>query len=375
MAGKLKKAVVAQFLAAVKSALSHVSELKIVIADGGEVQSGVTEKDALQLYSRVRRLRECLRRWMSAYPEPEELGLDDDDTNLLCSCLLHEMALSEKLAEQQGLPSAEDRKAWIKKRNAVYHAWAVDLATGPVDPLPSRWRRASITYDVRQTLVAIREKTKKPEPLNDTPTGFYEGAPKKDSLAAFDSPRIEEGMPFGLQQSTGPRPNPSPAGVASGAVRIVDSNRIKDYRLRLTMAMDVRAYHRCVGAEDHRLALVLLGMILEGILLDYGLAQKDELGLQGAPSKWPLPDLVTHAIGALGERDSAILQILESSARALRPSSHLEQPFVVNKAMVQEVEAFVTKVSSAVGLGASGGRPRPATGESSGPQTTIDPIL
>ncbi|MCA8943435.1 MAG: hypothetical protein KDB80_12805 [Planctomycetes bacterium] len=371
MAGTLKKAVVAQFLTAVKTSLSHLSELKIVLADEGSVPSGVSERDALQWYSRVRRLREALRRWMSTYPEPEDLGLDTDDRDLLASCLVFELNLSDRRAEHQNL-NAADRKLWLAKHNEVLTTWIVELASKPIQQLPIRWKHANVAYEVRQVLVAVRDKVKEVRPFDD-PSGVYRhGVSTFGQGASGDSPRIEDGTPIGLQSN--PDIEPARVEISSVAESIVDSTQIQDYRLRLTLAMDVRAYHRCVLAEDHRLALVMLGMVLEGCVLDYALSRKGELGLEGAPSSWQLHRIVESLLESKFEdSDRTALQIINASLRALRPVSHLEHPFVVNKAMVEQVEKFVRKTAAAMGLRASEpevGRALPGAG--SGPNTAVD---
>lgn len=370
MAGTLKKAVVAQFLAAVKSSLSHLSELKMVLSDEGSVQSGVSEKDVLQLYSRVRRLREALRRWMSTYPEPATLGLEDDDLNLLCSCLVYELGFADKRAEQQGL-SADDSKIWLRRHTETLTAWIVDLSTQPIEQLPSRWRKTGVSYEVRQVLVAVRDKHKQTRP-GDDPSGIYRlGSASLNVSANTESPRIEDDVPVGLQ--TTPPAQAVRFEDVSRSSPLVDSSRIKDYRLRLTMAMDVRAYHRCINAEDHRLALVILGMVLEGCVLDYALVRTAELGLEGSPSTWQIHLIVAHVLEeGFGQAERNALQMIEASTRALRPVSHLENPFVVNKAAVQSVEAFVKKVTNAMGLTSNG----PDASASGGkPTERVDPVL
>ncbi len=355
MADTLKKAAVVQFLDAVKSSLNYLSQLKMELADhGGQPQNGVDERSLLQLYSRVRRIREYLRRWMSAYPTPTTLEMPEDDINLLCSCLVHDLGETDRQLSEKAMKSKED-VPWLEKRKKILSHWTVELATEPIEQLPSLWQRKDVKYEVRQVLVTVRQKTTKSKSTGQTEpsSGVYRLG--SGSFRAVDQQSVAPAL---QSQGGASAPPATPQSGSSPAIHvsaaIVDANLVRDYRIRMSMVLDVRAYHRCVEADDYRLALVLLSMIVEGILLDYGMLKKQELGLPESPVDWPLHQIAAHVLEtSFGDRERAALQILDNARRALQPATQLEHPVVVNKPMVQEVEVFVRRVADAVGVGAS----------------------
>lgn len=362
MAEKLTKAAVSQFLESAKNSLNYLSQLKMEIGENPRVRNAIDEKELLQLYSRTRRVREYLRRWMSAYPTPDGVHLPPEDLNLLCSCMLYEFSRLEKIVSENSMTASGDQE-WIDKRKAVLSTWLLELANRPVEQLPSPFGRNDVSYDVRLLIGAVRRKLSGDEPPLDPATGIFMPTNVEDSGSGsgsgiFKAPsRIEAPPPRSAPaDSVAATIAEGPAVVGGESSDVVEIAHVRDYRLRLAMALDVRSYERAVDLDDHRMATLLLDSILNGLLIDHGLSHSSALGLTDTPLSWSVEGICAAVLGpAFGERERALFQLLERSHALLRPALQLADPIVVNKATVHEAEAFVKQVAFVLSSAGHGG--------------------
>lgn len=358
MTEALSKAAVTQFLEAAKSSLQYLGELKLRIC--GNRQARVDDKEVLNLYSRLRRVREYLRRWLSAYPTPTELDLPDEELELLCSCMVFEI---DRLSGPDG--RREDINL-AQKRVEMLSEWAVRLSTKPITLLPNESGRVEIGAQARTVVAAARKNAFPSAGSDGAPSGLQRhtavtsGANHRrpSSARAVPSSVVPgAGLPLedeAAQPSAGPAPRRAgPAVVRDQDVVVtglLDPTRIRDYRLRLAMSLDLKALERATRNGDYRIGTVLLACVLEGLSIDHALANKESLGLIGDPPSWSIPRIVETVLqGDVSDKERILIDLLGRSHGMLRPAQQIAHPMVVNRATVAAGVTLVKRVAHAIG--------------------------
>ncbi|MCB9880176.1 MAG: hypothetical protein H6832_00445 [Planctomycetes bacterium] len=138
------------------------------------------------------------------------------------------------------------------------------------------------------------------------------------------------------------RPVASEARIESPLDFLFDPNVVRDHRVRAQIRLDLRDLSRAEAVDDHRMMLVHLGSLLEGLLLDHGLRNRKELGLGEGPDIWDYHALAVQVLGSgLSAEQEPVLGILHACRRLLRPSCQIVHPIVVTPKMVADSKAFL----------------------------------
>lgn len=144
-----------------------------------------------------------------------------------------------------------------------------------------------------------------------------------------------------------------PAAGPEGCIDI-DARKLHEPRVRSILQLDLRAYERAMRDTDHRLAVVLLGAILESVCVDYGLKHRRDLAITGSPETWNLELIVRKALGdEISSMDRALLFHLSAARNLLRPTIQLGSPMVVTPTTHADLAAFVRRVATAMGYGSA----------------------
>jgi hypothetical protein len=393
----IDRLVASQLLEAVRTALAHLSTLKIQTSE----QSRGQPRDLMRTYQGVRRLRDVVGRVAGSYADRVDLELADDDANLLCSCILRELgSIDERLASTSLRPAEE---TWaLEKREHMLH-WGQRFATRPILELPRRaGERSASMRDLMQVVqskfadlapsklfMAGGHKSKKPSGLLSTgaitpfdvdPSDVMEPKPF-DAAAAADLDSIVGEPPEQADWSEvvhprEPRPfrpdeltdeSDLPADAVSGApppptgispqslgaevspqtrstLPSVRPDELQDARLRCMLEIDLRAYERAFGAKDYRLAAVHLASILEAVVLDEILPRASELGMTGAPETWRLAAMLNRVVDHISPKDRAHLSLMSRCLQMLQPTRQLRSPVVVTRPMLEQACGFVAGI-------------------------------
>jgi hypothetical protein len=130
----------------------------------------------------------------------------------------------------------------------------------------------------------------------------------------------------------------------------LEPRKLHDPRVRGLMLLDLRGYERALRANDHRMCVVHLGSVLEASCIDYALAHRRDLALNGAPETWNLEVVVRRVLGEdISSMDRALLFHLAAARNLLRPAIQLSNPMVVTAATQAELTQFVRRVLTAMG--------------------------
>jgi hypothetical protein len=348
---QVKKVVAVCFLEAAKLTLEHIGAHRLDLS-----QQGITGPDQLpRLYGDVRRLRDYLQRCVSGYQDLVSLDLSDSDQTLLVACCRRSVEAIEKRLSDEAVVA--DEQQWLIKKRQVLADWAFELAQKPIVELPLKRIMPMASAAIRSLNSRIQEKVYGEVRLR----------------AKYTQPQSSAGQPpssmptFGLHQPNDwPLDHPekptspiagSPPGIPESArpvlAPLLDSNKMRDPRLRALMGVDLQALGRAYGEADYRLATVLLASIMEGAALDCAIPRRSELGLIGTPDTWDLQRLLLNAMGsAVESKDSALAFHLFASRNLLRPALQMMTPAVVTCASFERLHAFVVRALHALGFGA-----------------------
>ena len=137
---------------------------------------------------------------------------------------------------------------------------------------------------------------------------------------------------------------------------ILDSHKLRDPRLRTLARLDLLSYERSLAGQEHRLAAVLLGSILESAVLDHAIPRRAELGLVGTPDTWNPVDVLAKVMGEqFNPKDRSLAYHAFSARNLLRPSLQIVTPMVVTQASLQRLQEFAQRALHSMGYCATDG--------------------
>ncbi len=347
---KVKKVVAVCFQEAAKTTLEHLGAYRLEFSQMGVDGS----PDLPRLYGEVRRLRDYLQRCASAYQDQVELDLTEPDQALLVACCRRSIeAIDVRLSSDQVV--ASDERQWLERKRQVIADWAVELAARPLLELPLK-RLAPVVTEATRALqtrlngklfgdIAQRKKFLAPDAGQ---ASQMQGVPSFGIELDESSPLAQPAKPAATAQ---PGPPPSPAVTTT----LLDSNKMRDPRLRSLMAMDLRSYERAVEAGDYRLAAVLLASVLESALLDHLVPRRNEFALTGTPDTWNPQELLLRVMGDSGTpQDRSLAYHLFAARSLLRPALQMITPSVVTVASFERLREFVQRALHCMGFAGGG---------------------
>lgn len=357
---QVKKVVAVCFVEAAKMTLEHLGEHRLTMS-----QQGIAgPPDLPRLYGELRRLREYLQRAASAFPEVVDLELNDADRALLIACCRRNVeAIDLRLQGEGGV--GNDERQWLQRKRTVLTDWAVELVTRPpllelpiprLSPVPTEGSKALLTrlhqrmFPAGGVPMASAAPAAPPAPTSKAvPAGFANSV-----TIGVEVPYAGE-LP--LAASAAPSsPAAAPASGAAGTPLPLESQRLRDPRLRTLVVMDLNALGRAIAAQDHRLTAVLLASVLEGAMLDHAIPRRAELGLTGTPDTWSLVDVLAKAMGeAFQPQDRAIAFQLFATRNLLRPALQIMSPTAITHAGVDKLMEFVRRALHTMGLASGAG--------------------
>ncbi len=410
MRREVDKLVAAQFLESTKGVLDHLSRWKTQLTERAkEAPAGLAT-----VYGKVRRLRDYLQRCVAAYPSPVQLDLNDEDDNLLVSCAVHELGVVDLELQAAGVHTPASERAWLEEKRRSLSQWALRLATRPVERIPAPDAIRLNTASARAVVTAILRNTVDQPPLGAVPTSVFENVDSLGPAPAAAGTGAQYEMPAppahpppppqafapapghgafagyqpdaaAMDAALAPQPEEQsllatapyaqapprggfhgrqaaalPAGALPGAFvpppaaeagAFIDARRLRDPRLRAILALDLRAFERARSAQDHRLAMVHLASILEGVVIDYCLPLHAALGLKGPPDGWRVEEILLHVLrDRLSAMDRAYLFQVIAGRNLIRPSIQLQAPMVVTAATLEQTVTFVQRVFVELGF-------------------------
>lgn len=374
---EVEKVVAVCLLEATKLVLQQLGRYRMELAEG----SVEPPENLAATYGTVRRLRDYFQRSIGAYPDRVKLELDDGDPDTVVSCAARSIEVIDHELLTTRL-SAQD-KDWLQQKRSILIDWGVALATRPMADLPGpKPGRAGQGISSLRSGIAGKLKL---HPDYGTLEGGDGGGD-----AAGGGIQHGFGTPFNRSGSAAParstgdtavpslpgvdaKPENVPIGVGFASMndpvavesRIIDPRAIRDPRLRPLMAMDLKAFERAIDARDHRLALVHLGSVLEGAVLDYCLPRRSEFGLDSAPETWDMRALIEKHVGLEAHPKSrGLLYQLVAAKNLIRPAAQMSSPMVVTANSLEQsldlVRLVLKQMGFASGRVASSGRVPPA---------------
>jgi hypothetical protein len=360
---QVKKVVAVCFLEATKQAMDQLGEHRLQLS-----QQGVAgPPDLPRLYGEARRLRDYLQRCTSAHQDLVELDLPSADVALLVACCRRAVeGIDLRVEGEQAVP-AEERQ-WLQRKRTVLSDWAVALVERPplLDlPLP---RLSPVPTHGHQALQARLNQKLLESGHQQRIAALASPGPGVGAGVASPTASLDEPSPLANLWREGGTGEPADAATPEP---LLEPRLLRDGRLRGLVPLDLRSYERAVAAQDHRLAVVLLGSVLEAALIDHLLPRKAEFGLQTTPDQWPLPDLLAKVLGDRLEPPDRMLVFHAFTARnLLRPGLQLVTPTVVTAATAQRLAAFVRRALHGLGYAAGAAD---ASGPASAPRPAEPP--
>ena len=353
---QVKKVVAVCFLEAAKMTLEHLAEYRLTIS-----QQGIQNiPDLPRLYGEVRRLREYLQRCVSAFHDMVELDFADSDRALLVACCRRFVeAIDLRLVGEQVLSS--DEKTLLQRKRTVISDWAVEFADKPPLlelPLP---RLGQVQTEGARALVTRLHQKLFP---NHQARFDSHGAVSQTMGVQVPSILDDYAPPLAMDESAAPPPpSASKPAIARLPVEedlvgppILDSHKLRDPRLRTLARLDLLSYERSLAGQDHRLAAVLLGSILESAVLDHAIPRRAELGLVGTPDTWNPVDVLAKVMGEqFNPKDRSLAYHAFSARNLLRPSLQIVTPMVVTQASLQRLQEFAQRALHSMGYCATDG--------------------
>ncbi|MEO6596784.1 MAG: hypothetical protein ABIP94_18715 [Planctomycetota bacterium] len=351
---QVKKVVAICFLEAAKLCLEHIASHRLELSPNG----APGRQDLPRLYGETRRLRDYLQRCASAYQEVVDLDLSPTDQALLVGCCRRAVESIETRVTGDQLVPADERE-WLLKKQQVIADWAVELAAKPLMELPlprvAQVQGAAIralTTRIANKVFGDVNQRKKILPPNSGTTSMVAG------VAA-----LHDDLPLPDDDCAAPAVMPQPPGRTQPLVPdedvstpLLDSQKLRDPRLRALAVVDLAVYERAIGANDYRLAAIMLASVLESAALDHAIPRRAELGLSGTPDAWNPPELISKVMGdAFQPKDNALAYHLFSARNLLRPALQMVTPTIVTIASFERLRGFVQRALHAMGYAGTAG--------------------
>ncbi len=352
---QVKKVVAVCFLEATKMMLEHLGEHRLALSN----QSMERSAEVTRFYGEARRLRDYLQRCVSAFPDLVDLDFSDADKALLIACCRRSVeAIDLRTGPDQA--TAHDERQWLQKKRMVLTDWAVAIAEKPpllelplprLSPIPTEGTKA-LTSRLQQKLFRGGHQH----------TLVVEGSPALSQTQGVpgpvNGPLLVEDYEPALSLDAAEKVAVAARSVAKASVEreaavspLLESQKLRDPRLRTLVVMDLRSYERSVAAQDYRLAAVLLASILEAAVLDHAIPRRAELGLTSTPDTWNPQDVLVRVLGeAFPPKDKSLAYHLFSARNLLRPSLQIVTPTVVTHASLERLHDFVQRALHAMGF-------------------------
>lgn len=366
---QVKKVVAVCFHEATKMALEHMGEYRLSLSQQG-VQGN---PDLPRLYGEARRLRDYLQRCVSAFADIVDLDFADGDQALLVGCCRRAVeSIDLRLTGEQAI-TAEERQ-WLQKKRTVLSDWTVELAEKPpLLELPLPRLSPVQTEGAKALMQRLHQKLFAGGHQRAVVRGAMPTMGPSSPTMGVAVPTIE---PIGDGDDYAPAPQlgepPSPSPQARTAIRalpgpdddtpppLLESQKLRDPRLRTLVVMDLRSYERSLVAKDYRLAVVMLASVLEAALLDHAIPRRAEFGLASTPDTWNTQDVLVKAMGEnFTPKDRSLAFHLFASRNLLRPALQIVTPTVVTQASLERLQEFVHRALHAMGYASSGLTPEP----------------
>ncbi|MBM4062150.1 MAG: hypothetical protein FJ265_13795 [Planctomycetes bacterium] len=360
---QVKKVVAVCFLEAVRLTLEQIGEHRMRFS-----QQGIEGPAELpRYYGEVRRLRDYLQRCASAFQDAVDLELSDGDAELLVACSRRAIwAIDLRVADPA---IAADERQWLQKKRLVLGDWAVELAQrSPMLELPLPALSPVMTDGVKGVVVRIQRKLFESGRQSMIGPGRWSSTAAVAGVAApIAADEFVPPSPTGF--SAEPRVAPLGPAPPPSAADLLESQQLRDPRLRAMVGMDLRSYARAVAAHDHRVAAVLLAAIVEAVVLDHAIPRRAELQLQGAPDTWNPQAVLAKILADRGSpKDGSLAYSLFAARNLLRPAVQLLTPSAVTPAALEQLQEFARRALHAMGYGParSGADPVPPALRQSG---------
>jgi hypothetical protein len=344
----VEKTQVTYVLEAVKESLKHLGNW-----GGGDLGGVPPPREVAQQYSLLRRLREYLIRCVESFRVPTEWELSDDDENLLVSCIVHALAgIDRKAADRNTNP--KDRAWLVEKRDSLILI-GHEMQTKPVErivhPSPHEMTTVSVLHFLERRFAAEQPPGVYPA-VRDPQAGAPPAAPAPRESGVFGFPPTPAPEAAPVHQPPparppggDPGPGPSarlPAPLPDGEDRWepLDLARVRDPMLRGLVGLDLAAFRRAERAGDHRLEMIHLSSILEGIVLDA------KFRIEGVVRVSPMDVLEELAtiLRPLEPHEVDCLAQLQEARHLLRPAMMRANPVVVTRESVELGRAFVERM-------------------------------
>lgn len=384
---QIEKVVAVHFLEATKEVLEHLSRWTVDPSSRVEAPKGLG-----QLYGSARRLRDYLQRCVSAYPQIVEIDLSEDDENLLVSCGIHTLGRLDTVDPSKPIRPEERGLNDEKKRLLI--EWCQALATRPPQRIPVPNKIETTTPTVRGVIAMINKRfgspNARPMEILKATFGPNQVASDRGERKPLHSTGVVADFGSGIAQPMQqPHVAPTPQSPPLAADRwaqealareslselaeevaksgppvarprpsadLIDSQRLRDPRLRSMALLDLRAFDRAHELHDHRLALVHLGSIFEGAVIDYALSRRKELELTGSVETWSLELVLRKALAdRFAATDKGRLVHLVAARTLIRPALQLQTPIGVTATWLAELQTFARRIFAELGLIGSGG--------------------
>jgi len=352
---QVKKVVAVCFLEATKMTLELLGEYRLALPD----QSMDRSAEVARFYGEARRLRDYLQRCASAFPDLVDLDCSDADKQLLVACCRRAVEVIDlRLMPEQA--TAHDERVWLQKKRVVLTDWAVAIAEKPpllelplprLAPAPTEGAKA-LTTRLQQKLfrgghqhTLVVEASPALSPTMGVPSPISGPLPVEDYEPALSLDAAEKGSAVARVVAK------APVEREVAASPLLESQKLRDPRLRTLVVMDMRSYERSVAAQDYRLAAVLLASILEAAVLDHAIPRRAELGLTSTPDTWNPQDVLIRVLGeTLPPKDKSLAYHLFSARNLLRPSLQIVTPTVVTHASLERLHEFVQRALHTMGF-------------------------
>lgn len=296
---RMERSLAITLLEVTKWALDQMCQWRLTLSNGGKPCSGQWARLS-GTYGQTRRLRTYLESCTNDKGSEVTLALDDEDANLLVSCIGHYVR-NPVVAGVDGEEPAE-----LDPMHQTLISAAVELATREFADLPLPKGHAVPSRAFWELQNRVLEKTRRRE--QQLSAGLGSSVPDSQSCV----PESHE---------TEPRSDELP---------LLDEKAIRNPKLRELASLDLRALQRAQHAEDHRLVTLHLFSILEVALFDFTLRRRKELGLAGVPGSWNMKAIAQRVLGAdASEEDSRALNTICVAGKLIRPIEQYCRPVSV----------------------------------------------
>lgn len=325
----------ALILESTKIALDHLAGHRLSLQESAQDP----RSDLTRLYGDLRRLRDHMGRSVVSTQDRVVLDLEVTDVALLVAALRrHHQVLDHRLVGAAQLPTEE--RAGLHRKRQQLGDLAVALAVKPVVELPLPGLGLVGTGAVRALTNRIDAKLFEQRLVRP----FGEGT------------RVTTDSVGGIPELPGIRP--SPAGDAHDAVAdgLFDPRTLRDPRLRAAAQFDLVGLERALQHDDHRVALLLLGSVLEAVVIDAVMPRRQEFGLSPSPDGWDPWAVLARLLGPdLRPTDKPTLAMLSRAHQLFRPGHQLVAPMVVAPGLVDRALEFAQRTLRQLGYAANMG--------------------